>query len=231
MVDNGVNIYAERSEAARWFPTHLAPSVGDTQRRSRVRKVILHTPVPMKKITLDNYRTDKYYLRIVRAVEVLLARGDVVAPVEVFVEMKLLSPESVNDWRRGRVPCLERVIRCNLSEASRVLRVLRLHVHDLNLRPSITVYMRHGKGAKSRLRFSKSGELPLEEAYSRHFVRVRSKRHHEEADFPERTTGPSSEQTGNSGDEMPSGTLVGEEAADSSNVGRTLQSDRCSRGQ
>jgi len=42
----------------------------------------------MKKITLDNYRKDKYYLRIVRAVETLLSRGDVVAPVEVLIDMK-----------------------------------------------------------------------------------------------------------------------------------------------
>jgi hypothetical protein len=42
----------------------------------------------MKKITLDNYRTDKYYPRIVRAVEILLSLGDVVAPVEVLIDMK-----------------------------------------------------------------------------------------------------------------------------------------------
>lgn len=128
----------------------------------------------MKKITLDNYKKDKYYIRIVRAVEVLLSRGDVVAPIEVFVDMKLLTLESVNDWRRGRVPYLEKVIRCNLAEASRILRILRLHVHDLDLSPSITVYCRHGKGPKTRLRFTKFGEPALEEAYSRHFVRVRS---------------------------------------------------------
>ncbi|MGZ5445406.1 MAG: hypothetical protein ACXW5J_27470 [Thermoanaerobaculia bacterium] len=130
----------------------------------------------MKKITLENYRTDKFYPRIVRAVEALLSRGDVVAPIEVFIEMKLLTTEAVDDWRRGRVPCLERVIQCNLSAASRVLRILQMHVHDLNLRPSITVYHRWGKGPKTRLRFSRSGEPALEEAYSRHFIRVRSKR-------------------------------------------------------
>lgn len=121
----------------------------------------------MKKVTLANYRTDKYYARIVRAVEALLSRSDVVAPVEVFVEMKLLTAESVNDWRRGRVSCLEAVIRCNLAEASRILRILAMHVHDRNLRPSMTVYCRHGKGPKTRLRFSRSGERAIEEAYSR----------------------------------------------------------------
>jgi hypothetical protein len=129
----------------------------------------------MKKVTRENYRTDKYYARIVRAVEALLSRSDVVTPVEVFVEMQLLTAESLTDWRRGRVPCLEAVIHCNLSAASRILRILAMHAHDRNLRPSMTVYCRHGKGPKTRLRFSRSGEPALEQAYSRHYVRVRSR--------------------------------------------------------
>ncbi len=142
----------------------------------------------MKKVTLENYQTDKFYPRIVRAVETLLSRGDVVAPIDVFVEMKLLTPEAVEDWRRGRVPCLERVITCNLSAAGRILRILRMHVHDLRLQPSVTVYCRQRKGPKSRLRFSKSGEAPIEEAYSRHFVRLRSRRSEKLAVASERTT-------------------------------------------
>jgi hypothetical protein len=104
----------------------------------------------MKKITLENYRKDKHYPRIVRAVEQILGWGDVVAPVELFVEMSLLAPESLHDWRFGRVPYLEKVIRCNLSVASRILRIFSIHGHNLNLRPSITVYVRHGKGRRTR---------------------------------------------------------------------------------
>jgi hypothetical protein len=139
----------------------------------------------MKKITLENYQTDKYYPRITRAVDAILSRGDVVAPIDVFIGMSLLTAESVEEWRRGRVPCLEMRILCNLSAAGRILRILRMHVHDLKLWPSMTVYMRHGKGAKTRLPFSKSGAAPIEEAYSRHFVRVRSKRRQRETPLPE----------------------------------------------
>ena len=39
-----------------------------------------------------------------------------------------------------------------------------------NLVPSITVYMRWGKGPKRRLRFTKSGDSNLEAAYATHFV-------------------------------------------------------------
>ncbi len=122
------------------------------------------------KVSVDSYRDDPLYPRIVRAVEPLLARGKVVAPVDVLVGMGLLDPAKLEDWRLGRVPYLERVIDCNLTRLSRLLRILRFHAHDLKLVPSTTAYMRWGKGPKQRLRFTKTGDRRLEEAYSLHFV-------------------------------------------------------------
>jgi len=126
---------------------------------------------PMKKVTVENYRDDKYYPKIVRAVEAILSKGDVVSPLEVFVQMELLTKADVESWRFGRVAYLERVMRCNLAKASRILRILRMHVHDLNMIPSHTAYVKWGKGQRTPLRFSKSGDRNLEEAYSRHFLR------------------------------------------------------------
>ncbi|HAK96345.1 MAG TPA: hypothetical protein DCM87_15470 [Planctomycetes bacterium] len=121
-------------------------------------------------VSVESYRGDPLYPRIVRAVEALLARGKVVAPVDLLVGMSLLDPAKLEDWQRGRVPYLEKVIGCNLTRLSRLLRILRFHAHDLNLVPSTTAYMRRGKGPKQRLRFTKTGDGNLEEAYSRHFV-------------------------------------------------------------
>lgn len=108
--------------------------------------------------------------RIARAVEALLKSGNVVAPVDVLIGMGLLTREQLEDWRRGRMPYLEQIINCNLARLGRLLRILRFHAHDLNLKPSWTAYMRWGKGPKQRLRFSKSGEPKVEEAYATHFV-------------------------------------------------------------
>jgi hypothetical protein len=108
--------------------------------------------------------------RIEKVVAGILATGKVVTPIDVLIGMELLTRAEVEDWRRGRIPYLERVIRGNLTRLSRLLRILRFHVHDLNLVPSTTVYMRHGKGPRQRLRFTKSGDARLEEAYSRHFI-------------------------------------------------------------
>jgi hypothetical protein len=121
-------------------------------------------------VSIDSYRDDPVYPRVVRAVGVLLARGTVVAPVELLVEMGVLERKQLQDWRFGRVPYLERVVHGNLTRLSRLLRILRLHAHDLNLVPSITAYARWGQGPKQRLRFTKSGDKKLEEAYSLHFV-------------------------------------------------------------
>mgnify|MGYP001823360700 CR=1 FL=1 len=125
---------------------------------------------PRAQVNVDTYRDDRLYPRVAQAAEALLAKGNVVAPVDVLVRMELLEPKRLEDWRRGRVPCLEKVIDCNLNHLSRLLRILRFYAHDMNLVPSATAYMRRGKGPKQRLQFTKTGYPRLEEAYARHFV-------------------------------------------------------------
>jgi len=48
-----------------------------------------------------------------------------------------------------------------------------MHAHDLNLKPSLTVYKRWTKGSCPLLRFSKTGDHNIEDAYARHFVSPR----------------------------------------------------------
>ena len=107
----------------------------------------------MRKITVENYRNDRYYSKITTAVSQILSRKDFVAPIDVFIEMGLLTLTDVERWKRNQVPCLERVIQCNLAKAGRILRILRFHAHDLNLGPSMTVYKIKGR----LLRFSLAG--------------------------------------------------------------------------
>ena len=122
------------------------------------------------RVSVHDFHNDPMFRRVERVVAELLTRGNVVAPVDVFVGMGLLRPEHLDNWRRGRVPYLERVINCNLTRSSRLLRILRFHAHDLNLKPSQTIYKRYGKGPKLRLRFTKTGDAGLEAAYATHFI-------------------------------------------------------------
>ena len=128
------------------------------------------------KVTLQNYKKDKYYPKIVIAVKKELDIKKYVSPIDVFKNMDLLDIEHVENWKNGRTPYLEKVIKCNLNKASRILGILRYHAHDLNLKPSLTSYTRKTKSRKFKLQFSKSGESRIEESYSRHFVLNKSER-------------------------------------------------------
>jgi hypothetical protein len=120
--------------------------------------------------TVATFRDDPLYPRIERMVAAILEKGKVVTPIDVLVGLGLLAPDHVDKWRRGRIPYLEQVVDCNLTRLSRLLHVLRFHVHDLKLVPSPTVYMCHSKAPKQRLRFTKTGDVKLEKAYATHFV-------------------------------------------------------------
>lgn len=122
-------------------------------------------------VSIHNFKDSPLFPRIERAVAGILATGKVVTPIDVLIRMELLRPEDVENWRFGRVPYLERVMRCNLTKLGRILRILRMHAHDLKLVPSQTAYVRWGKrGRHAPLRFSKTGDQNVEAAYSRHFV-------------------------------------------------------------
>lgn len=123
----------------------------------------------MKQVTLNTYKKDKYYPRVVRAIARILAKSDEVAPVEVLMEMGNLTKPNYDAWRRGQVPYLERVFEGSLSKANRILRIIGFHVHDLNMVPKNSTYRKAGKGKKYSLRFSKTGNKRIEEAYSRHY--------------------------------------------------------------
>ena len=73
------------------------------------------TRPPRPLVTVANFREDRLSPRIERAMAEILQHGKVVAPVDVLVAMDLLAREQLDDWRRGKVPYLERVVRCNLT--------------------------------------------------------------------------------------------------------------------
>lgn len=98
------------------------------------------------------------------------------SPVEMLIKMGVLSEKDYENWRFGHVPYLEKVCKTNLSKLSMMMKVLRAYARDNHLKPSRTVYNQWGiKGKKAPLRFSKSGDSGIEEAYATHFV-VNTKR-------------------------------------------------------
>lgn len=123
----------------------------------------------MKRLTPADYKADTLYPRVARAMAALLDSNQPVSAPAVFVKMGMLSEQHLQAWRAGQVPYLERVLEGNLSKASRVVRILSFWAHELKL----PVAPPHAAGAikykGQPLRFSKTGERGVEEAYKRVF--------------------------------------------------------------
>ena len=91
------------------------------------------------------------------------------SPVDVMIDIGVLDKKKYDDWRHGRVPYLEAVCTVNLHKLSEIMKVMRAYAAANSLKPSYTDYRQ--VGAKDRkLRFSKSGNPTIENAYATHYV-------------------------------------------------------------
>ncbi|MHA6482180.1 hypothetical protein ACX1C1_09820 [Paenibacillus sp. strain BS8-2] len=93
------------------------------------------------------------------------------SPLELLLRMDKITPQLVQEWRAGRVPYLERVVRGNLSQLSYIMSIYRKTAKEMGLQESYRSYTRSGKGPSSPLRFSKTGEPAIEKAYSTHYMK------------------------------------------------------------
>jgi hypothetical protein len=108
--------------------------------------------------------------RVVQSAETLLFKQHYLSVLEVFLAMGWLKPVHVQAWRSGKVAYLEKVIECNLHKITHAMKCLRRWALAKGLKPSETVYLAKTRGPKKHLRFSKSGESPIERAYRTHYV-------------------------------------------------------------
>jgi len=130
----------------------------------------------MKNITVDNYKKDHYYTKIVNAFTEINKNNSFISPLLIFESLELLNQSDIDKWKQGNIPYLEKVIHCNLSKASIILRIISFHAHDLNMKRSITVYRRKIKGKVLLLKFTKTGDTNIEKAYSTHFFNTKKDR-------------------------------------------------------
>jgi hypothetical protein len=104
----------------------------------------------------------------------LIKKNGVASPVEVLLEIGVLTKEKYEDWRFGRVAYLERVCQINLSKLSTINHEICVFARKNDLKPSWTDYRKHGKGARNRLRFSKSGDEKIERHYATQYISQRT---------------------------------------------------------
>jgi hypothetical protein len=102
------------------------------------------------------------------SLEVLREKG-YICFVDILIRMGKLTKGDYEAWRSRKVPYLEKVIKVNLVKVTHMLRTLQQNAKKGGLLASKTSYVSWGKGSMAPLRFSKSGDPNIEEAYSTHF--------------------------------------------------------------
>ena len=99
-------------------------------------------------------------------------------PVDVLMDVGVLTKQNYENWRNGRVPYLEKVCTVNLHKLSFIMQQMRVYAKKAGYKESVTVYKQWGvkkKGGQGKkpviwLRFSKTRDEDVECWYSTHFV-------------------------------------------------------------
>jgi hypothetical protein len=100
----------------------------------------------------------------------VVSKKGYVSAIDLFLGIGWLTQDKLSDWRKGKIPYLERVVTANLKKISRAMKEFRSWATHSKLKASITIY----KHKSCRLRFSKSGNPNIETAYSTHYVLLKS---------------------------------------------------------
>lgn len=108
--------------------------------------------------------------RVIRAAEEGLFRQNYVSAIDIFIGIGFLQPVHVQDWRKGKIPYLEKVIQGNLGKISHVMKCFRQWAIQKSLKPSETAYLARIREQKRELQFSKSGSPQIETAYRTHYI-------------------------------------------------------------
>jgi hypothetical protein len=115
----------------------------------------------------DNER--KLAARIATVGETALARSGYVTAIDILLGIDWLRAAHVEDWRRARIPYLERAAIANLKKLGTALRLFSRWTQSRGLNPSETAYHTWTPDRRP-LRFSKTGDRNVEQAYRTHWV-------------------------------------------------------------
>lgn len=112
---------------------------------------------------------DKLRRRVAQAAAAALASQRYVSAIDVLLGVGWLDPSSHKRWQTGQLPYLEQAIQANLARVSAAMQLFRDWATAQGLRPSETAYVARTP-QRPALRFSKSGDPQIEQAYRTHWL-------------------------------------------------------------
>lgn len=98
-----------------------------------------------------------------------LANRGFATPIDILLDLGLLTKANYELWRKGQVSYLEKVCNTNLKKLATVMQEMRAYAKKANLKLSVCIYKGYGKSS-AFLKFSKSGSPNIEKSYATHFV-------------------------------------------------------------
>jgi hypothetical protein len=108
--------------------------------------------------------------RVVRAAEAALGRQQYVSAIDVLCGMALLQPTHVDQWRKGRIDCLEQMIQGNPDKISFSIQTFHRWAQQKSLKPSETAYLRGTRAGTMPLQFPRSRDPEIEKRYRIHYL-------------------------------------------------------------
>jgi hypothetical protein len=107
--------------------------------------------------------------RIARAAQAALDERGFVTAIDVLLALGWVVPRRVDEWRQGRIPCLEEAVHVGPDKLSAAMRLFEDWAQRHGLSPSETAYVARTR-ARPALRFSERGDAEVERAYRTHWV-------------------------------------------------------------
>ena len=108
--------------------------------------------------------------RVVHAAEAALLQQHYVSAIDVLCGIGWLLATQVEDWRKGRLDFLERVIQGSWEKNAFALKTLERWATEKGLNPTETEYVRVSRGATVALQFTAGGLAEIEKRYRIHYV-------------------------------------------------------------
>ncbi len=107
--------------------------------------------------------------RVAGAAEAALTRHASVSPVDVITGIGWLQQTKIDDWRRGRVDCLEQVAAVDPAKLGTALDLFRSWAKATGLRPVEVAYVAARRDRRP-LRFTADGDPAVEQAWRTHWI-------------------------------------------------------------